>query len=490
MTIDQDFARRVRSIDPHGLGLSVDLYSPDLFELTSALHAEGLVPGYLEIFKGSTSAVTEAGRRLRPLSLEYHAEGLWLPQPDMADHDAFDIEMETAAQQVRTLGSRWLNHECASKHMAGYSFGTYLPPLFTKASADVTADNVALVQARLDRACTEAGSNGVLVLVEVPPLTYFGFGDLDVATYFRRLTARAACGLVLDIGHLWTVYRYGGAWRRTSLLGFVQEFLEVFPLERVVQIHVAGLAPHELSSAQAEMPLWIDAHGARIPDVLFEMLAALLRAPGLVNLKGMALEVDQKAIPDIVEEFRRFQQRFGWWAGRTSTALPPDSSLDERLDVVAGSVAELTAEREILQIAYRDYARAATTGRPLAAEEFSGAEFCDQAMLDLYASRYLPHEILRWGGDLRQMFPMACGLLEEAGLALDAFLHFWFREPRPTREPYDFFLLKIDRFVAFVDEVLPTASDLVNQEAADLRVGYQVACDGWGPSSTVGQPSP
>ena len=149
-----------------------------------------------------------------------------------------------------------------------------------------------------------------------------------------------------------------------------------------------------------------------------------------------------------------------------------------------------TAERGILQVAYRDYARAATTGRPLTAEEFSGAEFCEPPMLDLYASRYLPHEILRWGGDLRHMFPITYGLLEEAGLPLDAFLHYWFREPRPTREPYDFFLLKIDRFVAFVNEVLPTAGDFVNQEAADLRVGYQVACDGWGPSSTVGQPSP
>jgi uncharacterized protein (UPF0276 family) len=477
MTIDEDFARRVRRIDPHSLGLSVDLYSPDLFDLSLALQAEGLIPGYLEIFKGSMSALSEASRRLRPLPLEYHAEGLWLSQPDMADSDAFDTEMETAAQQVRTLGSQWLNHECASKQIAGYSFGTYLPPLFTNASADVTAENIALVQARLDRADAVSAPPGALVLVEVPPLTYFGFGDLDVAMYFRRVAERVACGLVLDIGHLWTVYRYGDAWRRSSPLGFMQEFLEVFPLERVVQIHVAGLALHALSPSRTTPPLWIDAHEARIPDVLFEMLAALLQAPGLVNLKGIALEVDQKPIPDIIEEFRQFRQRFGWWTGRTTRESLADSSQGQRFHVLAGSDTRLTAERETLHVAYRNYARAVTTAQVPTGKEFSGAEFCDQAMVDLYASRYLPHEILQWGGDLRQMFPSTCGRLEESGIGLDTFVAFWFREPRPAKEPYDFFLLKIERFVSFVEETLPVAVEIAAQEAADLRVGYHIACE-------------
>ena len=63
------------------------------------------------------------------------------------------------------------------------------------------------------------------------------------------MTDRAACGLVLDIGHLWTVYRYTGSWRRQRLEDFAAQFLEAFPMERVVEIHVAGLAEFANPSA-------------------------------------------------------------------------------------------------------------------------------------------------------------------------------------------------------------------------------------------------
>lgn len=114
------------------------------------------------------------------------------------------------------------------------------------------------------------------------------------------MTERSACGLVLDIGHLWTVYRYTGAWRRRTVESFVAEFLDEFPMERVIEIHVAGLAefPMRADGGTAddvrERPYWIDAHGAPIPALLFEMLAQVLAHPRLRSLKGVAL----KSIPN------------------------------------------------------------------------------------------------------------------------------------------------------------------------------------------------
>jgi hypothetical protein len=78
----------------------------------------------------------------------------------------------------------------------------------------------------------------------MPPLTYFACGSVSIPAFFQHIADRASCGLVLDIGHLWTVYRYTGAWRRRSVEQFLAEFLDDFPLERVIEIHVAGLAPH------------------------------------------------------------------------------------------------------------------------------------------------------------------------------------------------------------------------------------------------------
>ncbi len=107
---------------------------------------------------------------------------------------------------------------------------------------------------------------------------------------------------------MWTVYRYTGAWRNQSLWTFFETFLHEFPLERVIQIHIAGLECHPklsdpLAPDTSNAPLsWIDAHSASIPEELFTLLVQVLQEPRLTNLKGIALEVDGKQIPLICRE--------------------------------------------------------------------------------------------------------------------------------------------------------------------------------------------
>jgi len=125
-----------------------------------------------------------------------------------------------------------------------------------------------------------------------------------------NITTKVPCGLVLDLGHVWTVYRYSGAWRNQCLESFFEAFLEQFPLERVIQIHIAGLdchphIPTQVGSGTFENPPeWIDAHEAPIPDELLILLARVIREPRLFNLKGIALEVDNKQIPLICREMK------------------------------------------------------------------------------------------------------------------------------------------------------------------------------------------
>jgi hypothetical protein len=79
----QDFHRRLRPIAPQGLGLSVDVYSPDVFALVTGLRERGLRPGYLEVFKATTTALATVRQALPEMSLAYHGEGLWITQPDV-----------------------------------------------------------------------------------------------------------------------------------------------------------------------------------------------------------------------------------------------------------------------------------------------------------------------------------------------------------------------------------------------------------------------
>jgi len=490
--IEREFVQRVNRIPYHGLGLSVDVYQPDLFELAAELHRRGLDYGYLEIFKAAPAALESVRRRLPDSLFAYHAEGLWVTQPHPERLSPFHAELDDTAEQLRILGSHWLNHECAAKQMAGYAFGTYLPALFTAASAEVTAENIAQAQQRLDRSRAAQDGMGPLFLLETPPLTYMGFGDLSMAEFFRLVTDRTPCGLVLDIGHLWTVYRYTGEWRRRSLTSFLADLLDAFPLERVVEIHMAGLAPHPgvpLEREAGSPPLWIDAHGAPIPEVLADMLAQVLEHDGLTRLKGVALEVDTKPISMIVEEFSRAQERFGMPCSKFEASRKFEvrgSTFDVESHTVnferRTSQKPRTSNLSSLAGQYDRYAQIvtgrATDGLPVLGQ--------DASALPLYVDHYLPHEILEWGGVVRDMFPDTCRNLDRAGIPLNGFVHFWFREPREMNgsgQAYDFFLLKVARFVDFVREVLPNVSEAAEREATALREGYQAACEQVGTES-------
>jgi signal transduction histidine kinase len=218
-------------------------------------------------------------------------------------------------------------------------------------------------------------------------------------------------------------------------------------------------------------PLWIDAHGAPIPEALWDMLAHVVSHPRLCHLKGMALEVDTKSVPLIVREFERFQARFGeqLHVGNTRMHNPMEAN-------AAGVVENVQHARHDLDRQYERYARLVsmewhdipTPELPLLG---SSAE-----ELDLYRGQYLPHEILEWGGSLREMFPQTCRRLDDRGVALSKFVEYWFRKSRPTASDYDYFLLKLQWFVDFVNEVLPDAVETVTQEADELRTAYELAC--------------
>ncbi len=169
-SVHRDFRRRLREISAQGMGLSVDVYSPDLFELVNRLRERGLQPGYLEVFKATTSTLTTVRHALPDIPLAYHGEGLWITQPDVQTSPFFQQDVDEIVMQLNSLQGLWLNHECAMKQMAGYSFGTYVPPLYTQLSAQVVADNITAVQRVMDRQAVRADGTAPLFLLEMPRL--------------------------------------------------------------------------------------------------------------------------------------------------------------------------------------------------------------------------------------------------------------------------------------------------------------------------------
>jgi uncharacterized protein (UPF0276 family) len=478
-----DFLERAARIPVQGLGLSVDVYSPDVISLLAELTRRQVFPMYLEVFHATASALA-AVRHQTDLSLPYHGEGLWVTQPGAESDPLFQAETRVLASHLALLRSVWSNHECATKHIAGYSFGTYLPPLYTAASADIVARNINMVQTVFDQQVLLPGGNSPLFLLEMPPLTFFVAGTLSIPAYFRRVTDQVACGLVLDVGHLWTVYRYSGAWRTQPLGQFLDDFLREFPVERVVEIHIAGLAVHESMVGEAAVPdgtggncppRWTDAHAAPIPPVLFEMLDHILRDGRLEQLRGVALEVDTKTSDLIADELAWFLHRYKnvfdqdvpRGPGTDASSPPPASA---RFSTNNGSV----SKTESLAEAYDLYMQVVSgLAEPVGPNWMAPTACADD--LDWYRAKYLPYEILHWGGDVDAMFPETCRELAGRQIAMDGFVSYWFRLPHPVTRSYDFFDVKIDRFVEFVSEQASDLKPLVQREATELRLAYQAA---------------
>ena len=488
-----DFQDRVDRVPVQGLGLSVDVYSPDLLSLLADLTRRQVLPMYLEVFQATSSALA-AIRGQTDLPLPYHGEGLWVTQPGAESDPLFQEEARVLASHLSLLRSAWSNHECATKYIAGYSFGTYLPPLYTAASADIVAQNITMVQAVFDEQAALPGGGSPLFLLEMPPLTFFVAGTLSIPAYFRRVTEQAACGLVLDVGHLWTVYRYSGAWRAQSLAQFVDDFLREFPVERVVEIHVAGLAVHESLVGTADvvhcedpnlLPRWTDAHAAPIPPVLFEMLDQILRCGRLEHLRGMALEVDMKTSDLIADELAWFLERY---KGVFDQNLPRDLGAGAFLPTRAGARLSTdsvsVSETESLAKAYELYAQVVSGRAEPVGLNWMAPTACTEE-LDWYRATYLPYEILHWGGDVEAMFPEICRVLAGRHIVLDGFVSYWFRLPHPVARSYDFFDVKIDRFVDFVRELAPDLEPLAQREATELRRAYQAASEAPLPTASI-----
>ncbi|GJL64589.1 MAG: hypothetical protein NPIRA04_32430 [Nitrospirales bacterium] len=479
--INNDFFQRVSHIPFHGIGLSVDVYTPDVFDLTDQLTQHGLSYGYLEVFKAGQSAIDEVRFRRPTVLLEYHADGLWVTQPDWTDVYPYEQELRTAVAHLSSMSCFWINQECATKQIGGHSFGTYLPPLLLESSACMTASNVELVQRYLDEYFGENTSHAPLFLLETPPLTYFVLGNIGYAEFFRMIADRCACGFVLDIGHIWTVYRYTGAWEKQTLEQFLEKFLNKFPMERVVQIHIAGLdchhaVPYEVRG-HACLPNWIDAHHAPIPSGLFEMLEHVLSHPQMSNVKGLAMEVDTKGIELIVQEYAWLRGQFETWEQQERRkqqsvfeSRPQIEPFAHRTDSPACGTDKYLVHQ------YEDYVRLMTCLEKDDVVVLDIDNIYDIRELNSYRRYYLPHEISEWGGQLQDMFPRTFRTLEGSGLEMKGFLDYWYGHPQRVCEPYDFFLLKIHYFVEYIQAIYPSGADQVSQEAIELRNSYVLSC--------------
>lgn len=213
------------------------------------------------------------------LPTTYHFLDVNLDDPE--DFDAHWLEQVQAI--VERVAPAWLCGDAGLWHFGGREPGhmLLLPPILSTGSASAMADGVR----RLREAC------GLEVLPENPPGQAF-VGDLHLLDYFARVCDEADTGQLLDCAHL-AIYQHVQG--NEPLDG-----LDGFPLERVVELHVAG---GTWVTSDAGFRFVEDDHTTQVlPDTwtIFEHVV-----PRCPNLKAVVFECERNALEACLPAFGR-----------------------------------------------------------------------------------------------------------------------------------------------------------------------------------------
>jgi uncharacterized protein (UPF0276 family) len=171
-------------------------------------------------------------------------------------------------ESISVLGAPWASeHLSFSRIHEGTSdvdVGFLLPPVQSRQGAAVAVAHIRALQARL--AVPFAFETGVSYLKPM-------HGELSDGQYFASVAQEADCGILLDLHNLWANERNG----RQPVL----ELIDELPLERVIELHLAGGQEYE--------GYWVDAHSGLIPPALMDLARRIV--PRLPNLKAIIFEI-------------------------------------------------------------------------------------------------------------------------------------------------------------------------------------------------------
>lgn len=228
-----------------GVGLRSVHYQHILSQPTRVDWFEVLSDNYLHT-RGRPLEYLEQIAERYPVAL--HGVGLSIGSTDPLDR-AYLSELRTLRDRVR---ARWVSDHLCWTGVSG-RFGHDLYPLpFTEEALRHVAQRVRQVQDLL----------GAPLVLENPS-TYLEFrgATLSEAEFISALLAESGAGLLLDVNNVYV---------NAHNHGFdPHEFLRQLPLERVVQLHVAG-------HSQAEGYL-ADSHGSPVASAVWQLLAEAVR---------------------------------------------------------------------------------------------------------------------------------------------------------------------------------------------------------------------
>jgi uncharacterized protein (UPF0276 family) len=277
------FAERVARLPRLGLGISTEFGARHGgLDLLALRRARPALVEFLEIGADLERGVDEDARAWVEAGwpTTYHFLDANLEERESLS-DAF---LEATRAQARSVGAAWLCGDAGLWHIGPRErgHGVLMPPVLCADSADEMAENVRRMR----------DATGSEVLPENPPAHVY-LGDLHLLDYFARVASRADSGLLLDVAHLAIYQRATGHTPTDGLDGY--------PLERVVEIHVAGGSEFE-----HEGRAFVDDDHSPAPLAdTWRILEAVL--PRATNLRALVVECERNRADEVLPVFERLR---------------------------------------------------------------------------------------------------------------------------------------------------------------------------------------
>jgi uncharacterized protein (UPF0276 family) len=201
--------------------------------------------------------------------------------------DLTDQWLASTLSLARQMNAVWLCGDAGRWHFGARERGhqMLMPPILCQESLDESAQNIERIQQQ----------TGLLCLPENPPAVIY-LGDMHILDYFAELSEKAQCGLLLDCAHL-AIFQYSRG--LSPLAG-----LDRFPLDRVVEMHIAGGALAEVSGFKYIE----DSHSPDPIDAAWQILEYV--APRAANLRAIVYECELNAPEECLNNFTRLNKLF------------------------------------------------------------------------------------------------------------------------------------------------------------------------------------
>jgi uncharacterized protein (UPF0276 family) len=283
------FLERLEWLPRLGIGVSTEYGAAAHDDSLDVFALRGREPGlarFLEIGVEIAKGLDADAERWIGAALPstYHFLDINLDDPDDFD----PAWMSAVGELVERIDPAWLCGDAGLWHFGPRERGhmLLLPPILSDDGASRMAEGIV----RLREA------TGREVLPENPPGSAF-IGNLHLLDFFARVCERADTGMLLDCAHL-------AIYQKTRVHG-PEVGLADFPVERIIEMHVAGSQEHELDGNL----YYEDDHTPAVLDDTRQIFTtATQRAE---NPRAVVFECERNPMEACLPGFARIQEILG-----------------------------------------------------------------------------------------------------------------------------------------------------------------------------------